>query len=103
MRTALGALADLWADLAGLLAGLAARLPEPADPALLLVAATLLAGFAALRILSRRIDRRGAPVALLALLFGLGLFLWVWASDREGFGWLTVPGAFVEVAARLTR
>ena len=100
LRTALRALAELWADVG---AFLEARLPDPADPALLLVAATLLAAFATLRILSLRIDGRGAPVAVLTLLFALALFLWVWASDREGFGWLTVPGAFVDVAARLTR
>jgi hypothetical protein len=38
-----------------------------------------------------------------ALLFAVAPLSWVWEADRDGFGWIAIAQAFVEVVARLFR
>lgn len=78
-------------------------LPAPGDPAIVIVAGTVVLALGLMGWLTARVEGRRSLVSLGAVLVGAGLLLWVWDADREGFGWLSVPTAFVEMLARVVR
>ncbi|TFL20087.1 hypothetical protein [Jannaschia formosa] len=76
-------------------------LPAPGDPDLLLVIATVLLGLGLTVTVSAWIERRRSWIGVFVTLLAVAMFLWVWEADREGFGWVRVPEAFVEMIARM--
>ncbi|MCK0167881.1 hypothetical protein MWU52_10005 [Jannaschia sp. S6380] len=78
-------------------------LPPPGDPDVMVVVSVVLAAMGLTALLSARIDGRRSYASLFATGLAAALMAWVWESDREGFGWLTVPMAFVELLARVIR
>ncbi|PWJ21978.1 hypothetical protein [Jannaschia seohaensis] len=101
------ALAALWARVTEGWAGLPSLpplgLPAPPDPDLLIVIATSLMALGLTAALSARIDGRRSWAGRFAVILSAGMFFWVWEAARSGFGWTTIPAAFVEVAARILR
>lgn len=78
-------------------------LPPPGAPALVTVAATILAALGLMGLVTGWAGGRLARLPLLAALVGAGLFLWLWDADREGFGPGSISEAFVDTAARVLR
>jgi len=78
-------------------------LPDPGDAAVLTVVATVVTGLGITGLFSGWAERRFSVISFGSLLFGLVLFFWIWEVDRDGFGWLSVPNAFVEMVARVLR
>ena len=98
-----------WAsDLADRAAALLAALPAfdetvPGDPAIWIVGASVLAALGTMGLVTGWVDGRVARVPLLSTLAAACLLAWIRDADPEGFGPMTVPVAFVEVAARVVR
>ena len=78
-------------------------LPTPADPDLLIVVATFVTMLGLLGLASGWVEQRLSKISLTSTLFGAALFFWVWETDRDGFGWIALPEAFIEIIARLVR
>lgn len=78
-------------------------LPGPGDPAVLTVVATLVSGLAVMGLITAWVEKRFSPISMGVLILGAALFFWLWEVDREGFGLLSVPEAFVEIVARILR
>lgn len=78
-------------------------LPQPSDADVLLVVATVLVAIGAMVLVSAWVEKRMSWTALLALVLGAAIFFWVWETDREGTGWISIPEAFVEMVARILR
>lgn len=78
-------------------------LPTPGDPDLVTVIGAVVLALGTMGLVTGWVDRRLAIVPLFSALAGAGLLVWVWNADRDGFGPMAVPVAFVEVVARLIR
>lgn len=78
-------------------------LPGPPDPPLLIVIATLVSALGIMGLVTGWVEKRLSAMSLGATVLGIALFVWVWETDRDGFGWLSVPEAFVELVARVLR
>ncbi|MEM8851647.1 MAG: hypothetical protein AAGE03_16650 [Pseudomonadota bacterium] len=78
-------------------------LPPPPDPDALIAIGTIVTGLAAMGLVSAWVEKRLSLVSVFALLFGLVLFLWIWDADREAWGLIRIPEAFVELVARIIR
>ncbi|WP_339646134.1 hypothetical protein [Jannaschia helgolandensis] len=78
-------------------------LPAPGDPAVLTVVATMVTGLALMGLVTAWVERRLSLTSLAAFILGCALFFWLWETDREGFRFLSVPEAFVEMVARVIR
>ena len=78
-------------------------LPEPVDPSVLLVVATVLFGLGLMGVVTAWVDRRFSLVSLLLLLLSFVIYVWVWDGDRDGVTLISVPHAFVDVIARILR
>lgn len=103
METAAG----VWTSITDWWAGLPAvpdlDLPAPGDPDLMIVIATVLLALGLTALISAWIDRRRSLIAMLVTLLALAMVFWVWEADRDGFGWIAIPEAFVEMVARVLR
>lgn len=97
---ALQALRDWWASLPPIPD---LGLPAPGDPAVLTVVATMVTGLALMGLVTAWVERRLSLISLVAVIFGFALFFWLWETDRDGFHFLSVPEAFVEMVARVIR
>lgn len=78
-------------------------LPRPSDPDLLIVIACVVAALGFMGLMTGWVEKRLSRVSLLATVFGLALFFWVWETDREDFRWIALPEAFIELIARVWR
>ncbi|SDY79403.1 hypothetical protein SAMN05444004_103154 [Jannaschia faecimaris] len=78
-------------------------LPVPSDPDLLLAIATVVAALGLMGLMTGWVEKQLSHVSLLAALIGAALFFWVWETDRESFGWIALPEAFIELVARVLR
>jgi len=97
-------LAAYWTGLAEWWAGLSEipdlDLPVPGDPDLMIVIATVLLALGLAVTLSTAIERRLSWTGMVVTLLAAAMFFWLWEIDREEFGWVSVPEAFVEMIAR---
>lgn len=96
----LTSIAEGWAALPGIPD---LGLPAPADPPLLIVIATLVTALGIMGVMTGWVEKRLSLVSLMAALFGAALFFWVWEADREAFGFIAIPEAFIELVARILR
>ncbi|MGB3408930.1 MAG: hypothetical protein WBA67_15720 [Jannaschia sp.] len=79
------------------------NLPAPGDPDALIVVATIILAIGLMGLVSGWVDSRVSSVSVFAVFLAAALVFWVWDVDRDGFGWLTIPEAFVEMVARILR
>ncbi|WP_298435864.1 hypothetical protein [uncultured Jannaschia sp.] len=100
-------LAALWARLRAGWADLPSipdlPLPHPGDLDVLIVIATVVTMLGIMGVVTAWVDRRVSAKSLLATLVGIALFFWVWEVDRDGFGLIRIPEAFIEMVARVIR
>jgi hypothetical protein len=75
-------------------------LPVVPDPDLFIVIATVLLALGLTGVVSAASERRASVLSILAVLLSLALFVWIWEADREAFGWIAIPEAFIEMVAR---
>lgn len=103
METVEGVLASIAAAWAALPPIPDLDLPPPPDVALLTVVATVVTALGFMGLVTGWVEKRLSLISLASLLFGAVLFFWVWEAEREDFGWLAVPEAFIELVARALR
>ena len=72
-----------------------------ADPNILIVLATLVTAFAASSVIAAWVDRALAPVALICLAAGVGLFVFLHMTLPNGLSPIDIPNAFIAVAAMI--
>ncbi|UWQ18570.1 hypothetical protein [Jannaschia sp. M317] len=96
----LTAVRNWWASLPGIPP---LGLPVPGDPEVLIVIATVLLALGLTALISGWVEKRLSWVAVFTIVLSAALFFWVWEGDRDGFGWISVPEAFVELVARVLR
>ena len=78
-------------------------LPNPGDPDVLIVVATVLLAIGLMTFVAGWVDKRLSWSGVFSTFLALALLFWVWEADREGFGWISIPEAFVEMVARALR
>lgn len=78
-------------------------IPAPGDPDAMIVVSTVVFAVGMMGFVSGLVDKRISLAGIFALLLAAVLMLWVWENDREGFGWISIPEAFVEMVARIVR
>lgn len=78
-------------------------LSEPSDPALLIVIATLVTALGVMGVMTGWVEKRLSFISVAATTFGAALFFWVWETDRDEMGFISVPEAFIELVARILR
>ncbi|GIT90973.1 hypothetical protein JANAI62_14280 [Jannaschia pagri] len=78
-------------------------LPAPGDPDVLIVIGTVVLAVGMMGFVSGWVERRVSWASVFALLLAAALFVWVWEPNREEFGWISIPEAFVEMVARVIR
>ena len=98
--------ANAWAAVRAWWAGLPPLpdpdLPVPSDAALVVVIGTLVGGLGLAAATTGWVEKRVSWAGLFASLVGAGLLYWAWDADRDA-GWGLVPGAFVDLLARIIR
>lgn len=78
-------------------------LPAPGDADVLVVVSTVLLAIGVMATVAAWVDKRVSWAGLFAMMLAAALMFWVWEADRDDFGWISIPEAFVEMVARVLR
>ncbi|WP_371156665.1 hypothetical protein [Jannaschia sp. 2305UL9-9] len=100
LAAAVQAVRDWWA---GLPAFPDVGIPAPGDPDVLIVISTVLFAVGTMGIVSAMVDKRVSWSGVFALLLAAALMFWAWEGQRDDFGWISIPEAFIEMLARVLR
>ncbi|MBT8411496.1 MAG: hypothetical protein KJP02_06850 [Octadecabacter sp.] len=71
------------------------------DPNILIVIATLVTVFSASSVIAAWAERVFPPVAVVSLVIGIGLFVFLYMTIPGGLGPMDIPNAFIAVVAMI--